>query len=269
MIRALAIRQPLPRLSGPQPLRRPFSLLTQLTTRTLCQPCTLRQPALATQQRMYAKKKGKGADLKKGGKKATAVQEDEEDEEHEDDDAEEFDMGVYEEDMKTEVTRFRTELDAFRIGRVNPALLESVVVSHKGNRVPLSRLAQINIKDAQTLMVIMNEEEHTSMVDKAIRQADLGLNPQPHASGVLRVPIPKLTAEYKSALSKKAIQDAEKARNRIRGVRANARTHMKKGPRMPADTSRRIEKDLDSLTKNIIKDVDTALAAKQKDIEKA
>ncbi|KAJ3023107.1 hypothetical protein HKX48_004223 [Thoreauomyces humboldtii] len=245
-------------------LRRP----ARATTPRVCL-----QPALVCQQRMYAKKKGKAADNKKGGKKAPVAQDDEDDEvdDDEEEDREDFDVSKYAEDMKAEVKRFKTDLDSLRIGRVNPALLESVVVTYKGSQVPLARLAQINIKDAQTLMILMNEEEHTSTVDKSIRAANLGLNPQAHAPGVLRVPIPKFTAEYKAGLLKKAAQDAEKARHRVRTVRLAARGDLKgkKNKHLPEDTSKRLEKELDTMTKNVIADVDKALAAKTKDVEKA
>ncbi|KAJ3176857.1 hypothetical protein HDU87_004789 [Geranomyces variabilis] len=218
---------------------------------------------------------GGGGGGKKGAKKAPPppVEEVDEEEDVEEDkvdaDRPEFETDVYEKEMSSEVTRFKTELDSLRVGRVNPALLETVMVTHKGTRVPVSRLAQVNVKDAQTLMVIMNEEEHTSLVDKAIRAADLGLNPQPHAAGVLKVPIPKLTAEYKATMVKKAAQDAEKSRNRVRGVRSTARTDLKKHSKLPADTRRRLEKELEDVTKHVIKEIDGVLASKQKDIEKA
>ncbi|KAJ3163454.1 hypothetical protein HDU86_000033 [Geranomyces michiganensis] len=284
----IALRQPLHRLA---PASRTYSrtcsrsISCLVLSNTECirdhrrSALTARQqpaPPAALYSAFRTKKKvaAAAAGSKKGGKKAPAAPvEEDEDEDDVDDESHavgEFETDLYQEEMAAEVQRFKTELDSLRVGRVNPALLETLQVSHQGTRVPISRLAQVNIKDAQTLMVILNEEDHTSLVDKAIRTADLGLNPQPHATGVLKVPIPKLTAEYKATMVKKAAQDAEKSRNRVRGVRSAARNDLKKHhARLPADTKRRFEKELEDLTKNVIKEIDGVLAAKQKDIEKA
>ncbi|KAJ3151468.1 hypothetical protein HDU89_001910 [Geranomyces variabilis] len=279
----VAARQPLHRLAPSFPTcTRSFSRLVSSSdcarrrrgpnALTQAPPAALYTP-FRTKKKAAAAGGSGGCGGKKGGKKAPPpveeVDEDDVDEDGADAEQPEFETDVYEEEMNAEVQRFKTELDSLRIGRVNPALLETVMVTHKGTRVPVSRLAQVNIKDAQTLMVIMNEEEHTSLVDKAIRAADLGLNPQPHAAGVLKVPIPRLTAEYKATMVKKAAHDAEKSRNRVRGVRSTARTDLKKHTKLPADTRRRLEKELEDITKHVIKDIDGVLASKQKDIEKA
>ncbi|KNC98175.1 ribosome recycling factor [Spizellomyces punctatus DAOM BR117] len=180
-----------------------------------------------------------------------------------------FNIEKYASDMHRGVTRFREDVGSIRLGRAVPSLLDSVVVAHKSSRVALSAIAQVNVKDANTLMVIVNDEELVPIVDKAIRNADLGLNPQKHDATVLRIPIPKLTQAYKDTLLKQAAQLAEKTRNHVRTVRADARAELKKLKSVPSDTVRGLEKQIQVVTDKCMGQVDEALSAKQKEIERA
>ncbi|TPX60476.1 hypothetical protein SpCBS45565_g07498 [Spizellomyces sp. 'palustris'] len=111
-------------------------------------------------------------------------------------------------------------------------------------------------------MVIVNDEELVPIVDKSIRNADLGLNPQKHDPTVLRIPIPKLTQAYKDTLLKQAAQLAEKTRNHVRTVRADARAELKKLKGVPSDTMRALEKQIQVVTDKCMSQVDEALSVK-------
>ncbi|KAI8817996.1 ribosome recycling factor domain-containing protein [Fimicolochytrium jonesii] len=259
------------------PVRHPTlrSLTTTPLSATSLRPALSHPlPSLPTQLRRHyaSKKKSSKASASKKGKHALEDLDDDLDEASLPSRTEtetEIDIDVFDRAMEREVKRFVVDLDAVRIGRVNPALLEAVMVSHKGERVPLGQLAQVNVKDAHTLMVILNEEELTSPVDKSIRTSDLALNPQKHSPGVLKVPIPKLTQEYKDSLIKRASADAEKARGRIRNVRSDARGKVKKMKHVGEDYIRRAEKSVEEGTKRWVGEVDKALQGKVKEIEKA
>ncbi|RKO91524.1 ribosome recycling factor, partial [Blyttiomyces helicus] len=210
----------------------------------------------------------------KGSAKKAAEENEDEDEDEDDEDEDEgvkrfeLDTGKMEAWMRGAVDRYKKEVGAVRLGRASPGLLEPVMVTHKGSRVPLSKIAQVSVKDAQTLLVIVNEDELVSAVDTAIRSADLNLNPQKDDRNVLRVPIPKLSPEYKETLIKSVAQSAEKSRTVIRKIRADMRTHIKKAPKgsMSVDEERRYEKTVQTATDKYVGEVDAALATKTKEI---
>ncbi|KAI9096209.1 ribosome recycling factor domain-containing protein [Phlyctochytrium arcticum] len=215
------------------------------------------------QRRFYAKKKGpakSGKDTKRSS-----------DDSSEDDVEFSFDTSKYGTKMERSVDRLKTDLAALRVGRATPALLEKVMVAHNNARLPLSQVAQINIKDAQTLMVILNEEEFMGPVDKAIRGADLGLNPQKQDQSVLKVAIPKATKEFVASIMKQATQLTDKARSNVRAIRADARTDLKKATKrsVSADLIRNKEAEIQTITDKHIKELDGLLTKKQKEVEKS
>ncbi|KAJ3415998.1 hypothetical protein HDV05_003595 [Chytridiales sp. JEL 0842] len=182
-----------------------------------------------------------------------------------------FDVAGLSSRMSAVVDRFRQELGGIRIGRANPAILDSINVTHKGSRMPLSQLAQINAKDAQTLMVVLNDEQFTSIAAKAIRDANLGLNPQPESGNVLKVPIPKLNKEYRETLLRTVSTTAEKARSRIRAMRADAKSDLKKKYKdaLTGDEMRSFDDKIQKETDKAVKDVDSVAEGKKKEINTA
>jgi ribosome recycling factor len=177
-------------------------------------------------------------------------------------------MDVYNESMGKRVTAFKAELEAFRIGRAHPGLLESVIVKVGEKSAPLSQIAMINVKDARTLMVVVSDEGLVKSVEKAIRSAELNFNPVKMDSTVLKVPVPRLSDVYRAQLIKQLGQLAEKTRTRIRASRADARGYLKK-LKLRDEENRAAEKLIQERTDEVIKQVDTVLEAKQKDLNKA
>ncbi|KAI8999289.1 ribosome recycling factor [Gaertneriomyces semiglobifer] len=168
--------------------------------------------------------------------------------------------------MKKGLEKFKEELAAFRPGRANPGILEGVVVSHRGARVALSEAAQVTVKDPRTLMVIVNDETLLLVVDKAIRNAGLGLNPLKQDAAVLRVPIPPMTKEFKESIHKKIGQYAERTRVHIRNVRKDAKTALRKIKLSDAEKQKH-ENDIQLVTDACMKQVEDISASKLKDID--
>ena len=169
--------------------------------------------------------------------------------------------------LKT-IEAFTQELGKIRTGRAHTSLLDHVVVPYYGSDVPISQVATIGVGDAQTLTVTPWEKKLTSAVEKAIRSADLGLNPVT-TGDVVRVPLPPLTEERRRDLIKVCRHEAEGARVAIRNVRRDANAHLKsllKAREITEDQDRKGEKDVQGLTDSYVARVDELLAKKERDL---
>ena len=162
----------------------------------------------------------------------------------------------------------RREFAGLRSGRASPALLEPVRVPAYGSEVPINQVGNIAVPEARMITVQVWDRSLVGAVERAIRDAGLGLNPASDGQ-LVRVPIPLLTAERRAELAKTAHKYAEGARVAVRAVRRDGmeqvKTHEKKhdiGEDMAKDWSTEVQK----LTDAYIKQVDAALAEKEKDI---
>jgi ribosome recycling factor len=162
----------------------------------------------------------------------------------------------------------RREFAGLRAGRAHPGLLEPVRVHAYGSDMPLNQVGTVGVPEPRMLTVQVWDKSMVSAVEKAIRDAGLGLNPS--ADGMLvRVPIPQLTTERRNEMAKMAHKYAEGTRIAVRGVRRDGmeqiKAHEKKheiGEDLAKDWSDAVQK----LTDQFIKKVDEALADKEKDI---
>jgi ribosome recycling factor len=170
--------------------------------------------------------------------------------------------------MEGALTHFKDELKGFRTGRANPALLEPVKVSYYGAMVPISQVANITVPDATLIIISPWETTMSIEIDKAIRKADLGLNPVSDGKTV-KVPIPPLTEERRKDLIKKAHGLSETAKNAVRQVRRdgndNLKEYEKEGEITEDDMHRGIE-DVQKIHDDYVKKIDETLKAKEKEI---
>jgi ribosome recycling factor len=179
-------------------------------------------------------------------------------------------------ELKQDLTRrmdgaletLRREFAGLRTGRASPALLEPVRVTAYGAEVPLTQVGTVNVPEPRMITVQVWDRGLVSAVEKAIRDAGLGLNPS--ADGQLvRVPIPQLTAERRNELAKAAAKYAEGTRVAIRQVRRDGmdqvKAHQKKHD-LSEDDLARWHDEVQKLTDQYIKRVDEMLAEKDKDI---
>jgi ribosome recycling factor len=164
----------------------------------------------------------------------------------------------------------RKEFAGLRTGRASPALLEPIRVEAYGGVSPLNQVANISVAGPGLLSVQVWDKALVKAVESAIREANLGLNPQTEGQ-VIRVPLPPLTQERRNELAKAAARYAEQTRVAIRGVRRDgmeqikALMHDKKAP-ISEDEAKRAQDEVQKLTDQYIRQVDTALAEKEKDI---
>lgn len=155
-----------------------------------------------------------------------------------------------------------------RTGRAHPSILDTVRVDYYGSEVPISQVANINVEDNRTLMVIPWEKNMVPAVEKAIMKSDLGLNPNTAGSNI-RVPMPALTEETRKGYIKQARSEAEHGKVAIRNIRRDANTHLKallKDKEISEDEERRAQDDIQKVTDKHIAEIDKALAAKEEDL---
>jgi len=162
----------------------------------------------------------------------------------------------------------KKEFQGLRTGRASPALLEPIRVEAYGSVTPLNQVANISVAGPGLLSVQVWDKAVTKAVESAIREANLGLNPQAEGQ-VIRVPLPPLTAERRNDLVKAAARYAEQTRVAIRGVRRDGMEQVKgwdKKHEVSEDEAKQAEVEIQKLTDQYVKQVDATLVEKEKDI---
>ncbi|MDP3371304.1 MAG: ribosome recycling factor [Candidatus Paracaedibacteraceae bacterium] len=160
------------------------------------------------------------------------------------------------------------ELSGIRAGRASPNLLDSVKVDAYGSMMPLNQVGTVAVPEARLLMVQVWDKGLVKAVEKAIRDANLGVDPSADGQNV-RVPIPAMNEQRRAELAKLAGKYAEDARISVRNVRRDAMDLMKKlekDKEISEDELHGILDDVQKMTDGHIKKIDEQLAAKQKDI---
>ncbi len=170
--------------------------------------------------------------------------------------------------MDGAVDTLKREFNGLRTGRAHPGLLEPVKVHAYGTEMPLAQVGTIGAPEARMLTVQVWDKSMVNAVDKAIREAGLGLNPQ--ADGMMiRIPLPQLTTERRNDLVKMAHKYAEGAKIAVRGVRRDGMEQVKgfeKKKDIGEDVAKMWETEVQKLTDQYTKRLDEALADKEKDI---
>jgi ribosome recycling factor len=170
--------------------------------------------------------------------------------------------------MAKSVDALRHELAKIRTGRAHPSLLDHIAVDYYGTATPIKQVANVTAEDARTLAVSPWEKAMVQVVEKAIMQSDLGLNPST-AGMVIRVPMPPLTEERRRDLIKVARQEAEQGRVAIRNIRRDANSELKemvKEKMISEDEERRGQELIQKLTDQYVKEVDQVLEEKEADL---
>ncbi len=173
-----------------------------------------------------------------------------------------------EQKMNRSLETLKADFGKVRTGRAHTGILEHVMVDYYGNPTPIGQVANLNLVDARTIGVQPYEKNMIAPVEKAIRDADLGLNPAT-AGNIIRVPMPPLTEERRRDLTKVVKGEAENARVAVRNVRRDANEQLKKlvkDKSISEDEERRAQDDIQKLTDRFIAEIDKALQAKEADL---
>ena len=173
-----------------------------------------------------------------------------------------------EQKMKKSLESLKMDLAKVRTGRAHAGILDHVMVDYYGTPTAIPGVANVALIDARTLGVTPWEKKMASVIEKAIRDADLGLNPST-TSDIVRVPMPSLTEERRRDLTKIVKAEGENAKVAMRNVRRDANTQLKellKKKSVAEDDERRAQEDIQKLTDRHIAEIDKALQAKEAEL---
>lgn len=173
-----------------------------------------------------------------------------------------------EQKMIKSLDSLKADLGKVRTGRAHTGILDHVTVDYYGNPTAISQVANITLMDARTIAVQPWEGKMVGAVEKAIRDADLGLNPSSQGN-LIRVPMPALTEERRRDLIKLVKSEGENAKVAMRNVRRDANAQLKdllKDKAISEDDDRRAQEDIQKLTDRYIAEIDKALVAKEADL---
>jgi ribosome recycling factor len=170
--------------------------------------------------------------------------------------------------MQKSLETLRADLAKVRTGRAHTGILDHVQVEYYGSPTALSQVANVTLIDARTIGVQPFEKKMIAVVEKAIREADLGLNPSTQGE-IIRVPTPPLTEERRKEMVKLVKSEAEDAKIAIRNIRRDANEGLKKlvkDKECSEDDERRAQDDIQKLTDKAVADVDKQVVDKEKEI---
>ncbi len=169
--------------------------------------------------------------------------------------------------MQGAVSALRGELAGLRTGRASASLLEPIRVDAYGSSMPLNQVGSVSVPEPRMLSVQVWDRALVSAVDRAIREANLGLNPVTDGT-LLRIPIPDLTADRRQELVKIAHKYAEAARVAVRHVRRDGHDILKKEKSggMSEDQQRKLTDQIQKMTDDTIAEIDGILATKEAEI---
>ena len=170
--------------------------------------------------------------------------------------------------MQGAVESVRREFGTIRTGRANPGILDRVEVEAYGSRMPLRSVANVNVPEARLLTVTPFDPGTLKAVERAIENADIGLNPQ-NDGKIIRLPIPELTEDRRKQFVRRARSMAEEGRVSVRNVRRDEMkdlSELSKMGEISEDDERRAEAELQELTKRYVSRIDAALTEKEAEL---
>lgn len=170
--------------------------------------------------------------------------------------------------MQRSIETLKESFMKIRTGRAHTGLLEHIMVDYYGTPTPIAQVAQLGLADARTLSVQPWEKKMVAVVEKAIRNSDLGLNPAT-SGDIIRVPMPPLTEERRKDLTKIVKSEGEEAKVAIRNLRRDANNKiaaMVKEKEISEDEQKRANTDIQKITDKYVGEVDKLVGEKEKEI---
>ena len=170
--------------------------------------------------------------------------------------------------MEKTITSFKKDIGTLRTGRANASMLDTIKVDVYGQQMPINQIATINVPEARMISIQVWDQANTILIDKAIKESDLGVNPQVDGQTV-RIRIPDLTEERRKELIKVLKGMGEKSKVSIRNIRREGHEELKKllnGKKLSEDESKLLEKNIQKFTDDNIANIDKILTEKEKEI---
>lgn len=172
------------------------------------------------------------------------------------------------EKMAKSIDTLKHDLAKVRTGRAHTGLIDHLRVDYYGSEMPINQVANVTLADARTIAVQPFEKKMVQVVEKAIRDSDLGVNPAT-SGDVIRIPMPALTEERRKELTKIVKHEGENAKVAVRNIRRDAIAHLKallKEGDVSEDDERRAQDETQKMTDKSIADIDKLVAEKEKDL---
>ena len=170
--------------------------------------------------------------------------------------------------MAKSVASLKQEMTKIRTGRAHTSLLDHITVEYYGSQTPLNQVSNVGVEDSRTLVVTPWEKDMVAVIEKAIINSDLGLNPV-SAGTVIRVPLPALTEERRKDMIRIVRNEAEGGRIAVRNVRRDAISDIKdllKEKMIGEDDEHRGEDEIQTITDRYVAEIDKILAEKESDL---
>lgn len=179
-----------------------------------------------------------------------------------------LDKAEFKDRMQKTIASYEYELETIRVGRANPNVLNKIKVDYWGTPTPIGQVGDVKVTDARTIVISPWEMNMLKVIEKAIHESDLGINPQ-NDGKCIRLSFPVLTEERRRELQKQVAKTGEEAKVAIRNIRRDANEKikaMKKNSEMTEDEQKLSEKETQDMTDEFIKKVDVITEKKNKDI---
>jgi ribosome recycling factor len=173
-----------------------------------------------------------------------------------------------EQKMQKSIDALKVNLAKIRTGRAHPGLLDHIMVDYYGAPTPINGVANVTLLDARTIGVQPWEKKMVAIIEKAIRESDLGLNPATQGD-LIRVPTPALTEERRRELTKVVKGEGEDSKVAVRNLRRDANEQLKKMLKdklITEDEERKTQDEIQKLTDRSVADIDKLLVEKEKEI---
>ncbi len=177
-------------------------------------------------------------------------------------------LSVFEDKMKKTISVLENEMKTVRAGRANPAILDKVSVEYYGAPSPLTTIANVSVPDARSILIQPWDASILGDIEKAILKSDIGITPNNDGKAI-RLNFPPLTEERRKEIVKGIHKKGEDSKVAIRSIRRDAMEDaktQKKNGEITEDDVKNIEKDIQKLTDNYIKDIDSIIASKEKEV---
>ena len=170
--------------------------------------------------------------------------------------------------MAKSVESLRVNLTHVRTGRAHVGILDAIRVDYYGSEMPVNQVANVTLSDARTISIQPYEKKMVQVVEKAIRDSDLGVNPAT-SGDVIRVPMPPLTEERRKELTKLVHREGEDGKVAVRNIRRDAIQHLKdllKEGEVGEDAEKRAQDEVQKMTDKATADIDKLVSEKEKDL---
>ena len=172
--------------------------------------------------------------------------------------------------MQKSIESMRSDMAKIRTGRASPAIIDHLMVDYYGTQTPLNQVANITVQDARTLALQPWEKQMIPVVEKAIMEANLGLNPMT-AGNLIRIPMPALTEERRKEMVKVAAAEGENGKIAVRNIRRDANSDFKtllSDKEITEDDDRNAQDRIQKMTDKYVAEIDTVVADKEVEILK-